>query len=85
MRVVTALEYAAESAECEYVATPLSRAATLPHLEAYIVHRCVKVHVENITHGLLTEPSRKLRECGQSDQQDARLFQRERIQLSHRW
>lgn len=39
MRVLTALDYAAESAECEYVATALSRAATLPHLEAYIVHR----------------------------------------------
>lgn len=57
MRVVTALDYAAESAECEYVATPLSRAAMLPHLEAYIVHRCVKVHVEKTTHGLLMEPS----------------------------
>lgn len=46
MRVLTALDYAAESTEREYMTTPLSNAATLPHLEAYIVHRRVKVHVE---------------------------------------
>ena len=43
MRILTALDYAGESAECEYVATPLSYAATKPHLEAYIVHRYVAV------------------------------------------
>lgn len=38
MRVLTALDYAAESSESSYIATALSKAATIPHLEAYIVH-----------------------------------------------
>ncbi|KAJ4415338.1 hypothetical protein N0V82_007388 [Gnomoniopsis sp. IMI 355080] len=38
MRVLTALDYAAESTECEYVANSFSRACTLPHIEAYILH-----------------------------------------------
>ncbi|KAK1752701.1 S-adenosyl-L-methionine-dependent methyltransferase [Echria macrotheca] len=38
MRVLTGLGYAAESGEREYVATPLSRAMVLPHLEAFMIH-----------------------------------------------
>ncbi|KAM7218768.1 S-adenosyl-L-methionine-dependent methyltransferase [Rhypophila decipiens] len=40
MRILTSLSYASESGSIppSYLATPLSKACTIPHLEAYIVH-----------------------------------------------
>lgn len=38
MRVITALNYAAEAGERSYIATPLTNAITLPALEACVVH-----------------------------------------------
>jgi hypothetical protein len=39
MRMVTALNYAEEAGERTYVSTPLTKAITLPALEACMIHR----------------------------------------------
>lgn len=38
MRIITSTDYAAESGEREYVATPLSHAMLVPHVEAFAIH-----------------------------------------------